>query len=151
MKVMNSDNDTKELPDGTVVCVSHELEECDICMMDFTLPNDLQRRRISLGRDLTDEETQMMMDNFFKDLHVSKSVCILDGRDGWPRSSKKLRCPCHEVVYCSKECQSHHFEIHKMTCKVYLEKMERKRQAKEAEALRAAAIPPVAGEIKEVD
>lgn len=41
----------------------------------------------------------------------------MDGRPVCPRSSKKMRCPCNDVTYCSTACQKQHWMIHKMTCK----------------------------------
>lgn len=81
-----------------------------------------------------------------EDMNISKKICIMDGQPVCPRSGRKLRCPCNEVTYCSKGCQVHHWTIHKMTCKVQLEK-ERKRTAKNAdkEKKRAAQPPPAHG------
>ena len=81
-----------------------------------------------------------------EDMNLSKKICIMDGQPVCPRSGRKLRCPCNEVTYCSKGCQVHHWTIHKMTCKVQLEK-ERKRAAKKAdtEKKRAAQPPPAHG------
>ena len=59
-EVLNSigcdDKGTKELGDETLVCRTHEREECEVCMMDFTLPNLFTRQRKAQGRELTQVE-----------------------------------------------------------------------------------------------
>ena len=136
---------TKELSDGIMLCEPHSLERCDACMVDFTLPNQFARKRTSLGRDLTNDETEDISRAFMEDMNISKKICIMDGQPVCPRSGRKLRCPCNEVTYCSKGCQVHHWTIHKMTCKVQLEK-ERKRAAKKADKeKKRAAQPPAHG------
>lgn len=132
---------TKELSDGIFVCERHSLERCDVCMMDFTLPNQFARNRTSLGRDLTNDEYEEISKAFMP--NTSKKICIMDGQPMCPRSGRKLRCPCNEVTYCSKACQVHHWTIHKMTCKVQLEKAKQ-RAAKKAdeEKKKLAAQPP---------
>lgn len=60
----------------------------------------------------------------------SRKICILDGQPVCPRSSRKLRCPCDEVTYCSEACQKHHWVIHKMTCKHFAEKEREKEREK---------------------
>jgi hypothetical protein len=109
----------KELPDGTILCFEHSLERCDICMMDFTLPNQFARKRTSLGRDLTNDETDELSRAQLEDMNINQKICIMDGQSMCPRSGRKLRCPCNEVTYCSKGCQKHHWTIHKMTCKAH--------------------------------
>eukprot|EP00553_Chaetoceros_curvisetus_P007331 CAMPEP_0204620290 /NCGR_PEP_ID=MMETSP0717-20131115/6362_1 /ASSEMBLY_ACC=CAM_ASM_000666 /TAXON_ID=230516 /ORGANISM="Chaetoceros curvisetus" /LENGTH=278 /DNA_ID=CAMNT_0051634449 /DNA_START=529 /DNA_END=1365 /DNA_ORIENTATION=+ len=115
---------TKELPDGTIVCGPHSKESCDICMMDFSLPNDFQRKRNELGRDLTPEEYEQVTKESMADVYISKKICIMDGQPVCPRSSRKMRCPCGEVTYCSTACQKYHWTIHKMTCKHHAKKKE---------------------------
>ena len=126
---------TTELPDGTIVC-RHSLECCDVCMMDFTLPNQFARKRNEFGRDLKEEEYNQVTQEWKSqnDVHISRKICILDGRAVCPRSSKKLRCPCNEVTYCSKACQKHHWMIHKMTCKVHAKNQEKNKAKKKKQA-----------------
>ncbi len=124
-------NKTKELTDGTIVCGAHSKESCDICMMDFTLTNDYQRKRNELGRDeLTPEETEQVSKDFFEaaNIRIRKKVCIMDGHPVCPRSNRVLGCECREVTYCSPACQEHHWTIHKMTCKHHCKKMEEKQK-----------------------
>mmetsp|Transcript_24478 Transcript_24478/g.34158 ORF Transcript_24478/g.34158 Transcript_24478/m.34158 type:complete len:116 (-) Transcript_24478:386-733(-) len=97
-KILNSideDKETKELPDGTIVC-RHSLECCDVCMMDFTLPNQFARKRNELGnqRDLIEEENDQVTKEWqsLNDVHINRKICIMDGHAVCPRSSKKLRC-----------------------------------------------------------
>lgn len=136
-------DDTKTLPDGTMVCLSHSLELCDACMMDFTLPNRFVRMRLLLGRDLTNAEYEEQIRVFQQEENIPNSnrkICILDGQAVCPRSGRKLRCPCNEVTYCSKDCQLHHWTIHKMTCKVHhLAKAKKKKEADRK--ARASALP----------
>jgi len=129
----------EELPDGTCVCVAHSLECCDICMMDFTLPNQFARKRRALGRDLTDEEANEVINVTQKDIRISRKICIMDGQPVCPRSGRKLRCPCNEVTYCSKACQTHHWTIHKMTCKARAKAKKDKADKKKSEAAAAVA------------
>ena len=138
---------TKELPDGTLVCATHSLERCDICMMSFTLPNQYQRKRNELGRDLTKEEyeEETRICNEADGVHINRKICIMDGQilqtgRPCPRTGRKFRCPCGEVTYCSKDCQVHHWQIHKMTCKVQLEKEEKKRKKKAENKVKAAQL-----------
>lgn len=132
---------TKELSDGIFVCERHSLERCDVCMMDFTLPNQFARNRTSLGRDLTNDEYEEISKAFMP--NTSKKICIMDGQPMCPRSGRKLRCPCNEVTYCSKACQVHHWTIHKMTCKVQLEKAKQRaaKKADEEKKKLAAQLP----------
>ena len=120
----------KNLPDGTAVCFMHSLESCDICMMDFILPNQFARMRLALGRDLTEDEYAEQINASMADVHISRKICIMDGQPICPRSGCKLRCPCNEVTYCSKACQKHHWVIHKMTCKDYKAKKDSKAEKK---------------------
>ena len=124
-------SESKSLADGTVVCAPHSSECCDVCMMDFTLPNRFTRKRAALGRELTEKENEVIQEQFFEDanIHISRKICIMDGRSDCPRTGRKLRCPCNEVTYCSKECQRRHWTIHKLTCKDFLER-KKKRAAK---------------------
>jgi hypothetical protein len=129
-KILNniaSGKKVNEDSDGILLC-EHDLECCDICMMDFTLPNQYARKRSEVGRELTEEENQHVYQQFLKDsnIYISRKVCIMDGHSVCPRSSRKLGCPCKEVIYCSEECQKHHWKIHKMTCKHAKEKKEQK-------------------------
>jgi hypothetical protein len=119
-KVLDSigTSEVKDLPDGTAVCFAHSLECCDICLMDFTLPNQFARKRKALGRDLTEDETMEIINAFQEDMPINQKICIMDGQSMCPRSGRKLACPCQEVTYCSSVCQKHHWKIHKMTCKV---------------------------------
>mmetsp|Transcript_14763 Transcript_14763/g.32075 ORF Transcript_14763/g.32075 Transcript_14763/m.32075 type:complete len:398 (-) Transcript_14763:157-1350(-) len=128
----------KDLPDGTAVCFAHSLERCDICMMDFTLPNQFARKRKALGRDLTDDESTEQINASLADVHISRKICIMDGQSMCPRSGRKLRCPCDEVTYCSQACQKHHWVIHKMTCKVF--KTKKEKTAKKNSKSKAAPI-----------
>jgi len=118
-----------ELEDGTCVCTKHRLEHCDTCMISFTLPNKFVRKRNQLGRDLTTDETNAIIQEDMKDVYISRKICILDGMAVCPRSATKMRCPCNEVTYCSKVCQEHHWKIHKMTSTWHAEK-QRKKAAK---------------------
>ena len=117
-KAFNSIGTTKhkELADGTCVCSLHSLEHCDICMISFTLPNQFARMRNALGRDLTDKEYKDVIKKDMMGITINRKICILDGQAMCPRNSKKMRCPCNEVTYCSRACQKHHWTIHKMTC-----------------------------------
>jgi len=126
--------DTKEEPDGVVLC-SHSLERCDICMMDFTLPNQFARKRLALGRDLTTAETEDISTQHWGD--INRKICIMDGQSMCPRSGRKLLCPCNEVTYCSKGCQRHHWTIHKMTGKAHAKSKKDKadKKAKQADKL----------------
>jgi hypothetical protein len=137
--------ESKELPDGTHVCLTHSLELCDICMMDFTLPNRFARMRTSLGRDLTNDEYEEQTRVFQEDanIHINRKICILDGQAMCPRSGRKLRCPCNQVTYCCKDCQLHHWAIHKITCKVQLAKAKKKKDKadRKAQAALSAAQP----------
>lgn len=139
--------ESKELPDGVIVCLTHCLERCDICMMDFTLPNRFARMRTSLGRDLTNDEYEEQTRAFQEgaNIHINRKICILDGQAVCPRSGRKLRCPCNEVTYCSKDCQLHHWTIHKMTCKVQLAKAKKKRDKVDRKALAAPSAQPAHG------
>ena len=134
-KVLDSINDPntghKVLSDGTCVCVAHSLECCDICMMDFTLPNQITLKRTALGRDLlTDDETNEIIKHTQKGMRINKKICIMDGQSMCPRSGRKLRCVCDEVTYCSLACQKHHWTIHRMTCKVKAKKDQQKKVSK---------------------
>jgi len=132
---------TKERPDGTVVCGPHSQECCDICMMDFTLPNDFQRKKNELGRDLTPEEYDQVTKKSMAmaGVRINKKICIMDGQPMCPRNSKKLRCPCNEVTYCSTACQKYHWTIHKMTCKFHSKKKEKELEKKLKKQAKAAA------------
>jgi len=114
--------------------------------MDFTLPNRFARKRAALGRDLTSaeyaEETKAFQND--NNMNINRKICILDGQPMCPRTGRKLRCPCNEVTYCSKDCQKHHWTIHKMTCKVQLEK-EKKKKAKEQKSQAALTTRPAHG------
>mmetsp|Transcript_31241 Transcript_31241/g.93621 ORF Transcript_31241/g.93621 Transcript_31241/m.93621 type:complete len:376 (-) Transcript_31241:131-1258(-) len=134
---------TKELPDGTVLC-SHSLESCDICMMDFTLPNQFARKRSALGRDLTTDETEEISTQYLNLQNINRKICIMDGQPMCPRSGRKLRCPCNEVTYCSKGCQRHHWTIHKMTCKAQ-RKTKKDRADKKAKQASHPNTLPVRG------
>lgn len=114
--------------DGVCFC-SHSLERCDICMVDYTLLNKLARKRAILGRDLTDDEHEAIIAEYWKeeDIHINSKICIMDGQSMCPRTGRKLRCPCNEVTYCSTVCQRHHWVIHKMTCKAHAEKKKKKK------------------------
>ena len=131
---IGSHKEVKEDSDGILLC-EHDLERCNICMMDFTLPNQYARKRSEVGRELTEDENQHVYQQYLKDsnIHISRKVCIMDGHPVCPRSSQKLRCPCKDVIYCSKACQKHHWTIHKMTCKHA--KKEKREIAKGAESL----------------
>jgi len=138
-KVIDSFDDTKtrhkELPDGTCVCLAHSLECCDICMMDFTLPNQFALKRKALGRDLlTDDETNEIINSTQKDMRINKKMCIMDGQSMCPRSGRKLRCVCDEVTYCSSVCQQAHWPIHRMTCN------SKAKKDKEDKVFKAAAM-----------
>lgn len=127
-KLDDTTSQTKQLPDQTMVCSHHSKELCDICMMDFTLPNQFQRKRNALGRELSQKETDEATKEWQSSngIYVSKKICIMDGKAVCPRNSRKLRCPCEEVTYCSKQCQQVHWSIHKMTCKFQAEKKKKK-------------------------
>jgi len=136
----DSNDVCRERTDGTLVC-AHSKEFCDICMVDYTLPNNFARKRTELGRDeLTKEETDGVSKEYMKDsnIRISKKICIMDGHPVCPRSSKKLRCPCDEVTYCSTACQKYHWKIHQMTCKWNAKKKEKKAKAKKEKAKPAA-------------
>ncbi len=50
-RILESMGDTtqmKDLPDGTTVC-AHDRESCDVCMVDFRLPNLFERKRTAEG------------------------------------------------------------------------------------------------------
>jgi len=126
-----STNKSKELPDGTCVCFQHSLECCDICMMDFTLMNEFARKRNVVGRELTKDEVDAITEENMKGVRISRKICIMDGQAVCPRQSKKLRCPCNEVTYCSEACQKHHWTIHKMTCKFHAERKQKKQERKQ--------------------
>jgi len=102
----------------SAVCFTHSLEYCDICMMDMTLPNQLGRERKELGRDLTKDEYATQEATYMVNMNINQKICIMDGKPICPGSGRKLMCPCHQVTYCSTACQKHHWQIHKMTCKV---------------------------------
>lgn len=142
---MDKPTKIKNLPDGTSVCSLHSMELCDICMMDFTLPNRFARMRTLLGRDLSPSEYEEQTKLFQKDanMQVNRKICILDGQVMCPRSGFKLRCPCNEVTYCSKICQKYHWTIHKMTCKVHLAKAKKKKDKadRESQAALVSAKP----------
>lgn len=144
---LNDKTESKELPDGTIVCSTHSLELCDICMMDFTLPNRFARMRTSLGRDLTSDEYEEQTRAFREDanIHINRKICILDGQPICPRSGRKLRCSCNEVTYCSENCQRHHWPVHKITCKFQLEKAKKKREKAAKENQAALSAPPAHG------
>uniref|UniRef100_A0A7S3Q0B8 MYND-type domain-containing protein n=1 Tax=Chaetoceros debilis TaxID=122233 RepID=A0A7S3Q0B8_9STRA len=128
-----SDSTLRERPDGILVC-AHSLECCDICMVDYTLMNDYTRKRTQLGRqELTQEECDAVAKRNMKgsNVRISKKICIMDGLAICPRSSKKMRCPCDEVTYCSAGCQKQHWMIHQMTCKWHAKKEEEKKKARE--------------------
>ena len=137
----STESNMKQLPDGTCVCSRHYKELCDECMMDFTLPNQFARMRTSVGRDLTKDEYEEQTKVYMEDsnIHINRKICIMDGQAICPRSGRKLRCPCNEVTYCSKDCQVYHWTIHKMTCKVQLEKAKKKKDKAAAKALVAQA------------
>ncbi len=125
---MGTNSAVKELPDGTSVCDAHSLESCDVCMMDFTLPNKFAIKKNELGRNLTQSEYDEVAEESYKamGIYINHKMCIMDGLPECPRSGKKMRCPCHEVTYCSKTCQKYHWPIHKITCKDYEEKQRKK-------------------------
>ena len=106
-------SETETRDDGIAVCAGHKLEHCDICMVSFTLPNDVHRETQRLGRELTESERASIWN---RDCPIVRDVCILDGQPMCKRTGKKLKCACRDVTYCSKECQHHHWKIHKMTC-----------------------------------
>jgi len=145
--------ETKELPDGTIVCGPHSKESCDICMMDFRLPNDFQRKKNELGRDLTPEEYEEVTKESMKDVYISKKICIMDGQPVCPRTSKKMRCPCDEVTYCSTACQKFHWTIHKMTCKYHAkrkeEKLKKKMEEEREKQVKAAQMNSAGRELTE--
>ena len=126
--------------DDTTLCSRHDLERCDICMVDHTLPNMFARERAALGRDLTDSEYEAITVEYWADsgIRINPKICILDGQPICSRSGRKLRCPCNEVTYCSKACQKHHWPIHKMTCKAHSKK---KKKVKEAPASHSSSQP----------
>lgn len=138
MSRLGSEPDHVHNDDGTSFC-AHGSEYCDICMVDFTLPNMIARKRNKLGRDLTENEHDALFRKFNEKngIFISRKVCILDGQPMCPRAGKKMRCPCDEVTYCSKVCQKHHWMIHKMTCKWHLENQEKKKAKKEKQKKRA--------------
>lgn len=127
----------KNLPDGTAVCSAHSLECCDICMMDFTLPNQFARDRYALGRDLTEDEVTERLDSAHEAMNINQKICIMDGQSMCPRSGRKLGCPCKQVTYCSSVCQKHHWQIHKITCKARV----KAKTIKAAKNNKAAAQP----------
>lgn len=122
----------QHLKDDTCVC-SHSLERCDICMVDYTLSNKFIRKRALLGRDLTDDENEVITAEFMKDagITINSKMCIMDGQPVCQRSGRKLRCPCNEVTYCSEACQRHHWTIHKMTCKTLTKKKKKSTKKRE--------------------
>lgn len=140
-------SEVKDLPDGTSVCSEHSLECCDICMMDFTLPNQFARKRTSLGRDLTNDEYEEETRTFQEgaNINISRKICIMDGQSMCPRTGRKLRCPCNEVTYCSKACQRHHWTIHKMTCKAQLTKEKKKKDKADKKPKAAPSAQPAHG------
>ena len=77
-------------------------------MLDFILPNNFQRKRNILGRELTEAETEEISDAFFGG--VSMEICILDHLVACKHTGHKLKCRCNTVVYCSKECQKYHWK-----------------------------------------
>ncbi|EJK69843.1 hypothetical protein THAOC_08860 [Thalassiosira oceanica] len=105
METINSDRDLKlvDQPDGITLC-EHGNERCEVCMVDFTLPNMFARKRAELGRDLTDKENEEVSQTFFKGINMpsNKKICIMDGMACCPRSGRKMSCPCNEVTYCSR-------------------------------------------------
>jgi hypothetical protein len=111
-------------------------------MMDFRLPNMFALKRAALGRDLSQAEYDKISNEFMGD--INRKVCIMDGLPVCPRTGRKLRCPCNEVTYCSKECQVHHFPIHKMTCKHYAEKQRAKKKAGMKSQAKSSYSPPAA-------
>lgn len=139
--------ESKELPDGTIVCSTHSLELCDICMVDHSLTNQLARMKTSLGRDLTNDEHDEEFKRYLEDsdIHINRKICILDGQAMCPRSGRKLRCACNEVTYCSKDCQLHHWTIHKMTCKVHLAKAKKKKDKTDRKSQAALSAQPSHG------
>ena len=136
-------SEVKNLPDGTAVCFTHSLECCDICMMDFSLTNQFALKRNALGRDLTEDESTKVVNASLADVHINRKICIMDGKSMCPRSGRKLRCPCDEVTYCSKACQTHHWVIHKMTCKVF--KAKKDKTAKKNSKVAPIAAQPAHG------
>ena len=123
----------KVLSDDTCVCVAHSLECCDICMMDFTLPNQFALKRKALGRDLTDDENNKIIKKTQKGMRINKKICIMDGQPICPRlPGRKLRCACDEVTYCSLACQKYHWTIHSMTCKSKVKKDKQNKISKAA-------------------
>lgn len=124
--------EVKNLPDDVCVCDAHSLEYCDVCMVDYTLPNRFARKRAALGRELTQDEFEAETKAWQgeSNVKINKKICIMDGLPVCPRSGRKLRCPCQEVTYCSKACQKQHWMIHKMTCKAHLKKLEKKKSKK---------------------
>ena len=83
---------TKELSDGIMLCEPHSLERCDACMVDFTLPNQFARKRTSLGRDLTNDETGEISRAFRRhehkqeDLHHGRTAHLSEERPQAPLS-----------------------------------------------------------------
>lgn len=117
--VKNSKGDRiKTRADGSLVCSNHDLESCNICMLDFINPNKIILRQKQLGRYVTSDELMEMYINDPTNI-VDDNLCILDGTPVCARTGKKLRCPCQTVTYCSKVCQRHHWTIHRMGCSLY--------------------------------
>eukprot|EP00979_Chaetoceros_neogracilis_P004629 scaffold798_cov268-Chaetoceros_neogracile.AAC.5 len=139
--------EAKELPDGALVCSTHSLELCDICMVDHSLTNRFARMKTSLGRDLTSDECEEVSKGYWEDsdIHINRKMCILDGQAMCPRSGRKLRCACNEATYCSKDCQLHHWTIHKMTCKVRLAKAKKKKDKADKKTQTALSAQPSHG------
>ncbi|KAL7525685.1 hypothetical protein ACHAWF_001463 [Thalassiosira exigua] len=135
----------KELSDGTALCSLHSRECCDVCMVDYTLPNQFARKRALLGRDLTNDEVDEISQAFWEGANVSRKICIMDGQPMCPRSGRKLRCPCNEVTYCSKGCQRHHWAIHKMTCKAHTKSKKEKKHKKKQATVARWTQPPTHG------
>lgn len=125
--------EVQHVEDGVCLC-SHSLELCNICMVDYTLLNKLARKRAILGRDLTDDEHEVITAEFMREsgIHINSKICIMDGQSMCPRTGRKLRCPCNEVTYCSEICQRHHWTIHKMTCKAHAKKKKTKKKPKQS-------------------
>jgi hypothetical protein len=113
----------------------HGLERCDICMVDMTLMNRLQRKRNELKReDLTADESRAICMEYTSEntkiknysgfdsddaVKTRKTYCIMSSLAVCPRSEEKFKCGCSEgVCYCSKQCQKAHWKIHKMTCEL---------------------------------
>lgn len=103
--------------DTELLWCRHRREECDECMVSYSLLNRMTTEKKRLGRDITPEEHKALCDQHFGLPSLAKEICILDHLSVCKRTGKILKCSiCKSVTYCSKECQKVHWKIHKITC-----------------------------------